>query len=59
MEYKKVMDLILTEDNLKLRLAKDRTERANVIKEDYGICWLIAYCIANSDALRRIGIQIK
>lgn len=59
MEYQKALDLILTEDNLKLKLARDRSERATVIKEDYGVCWLLAYCIAGNELLRQIGINIR
>jgi hypothetical protein len=44
-----VLSSILAERDLRLINAKDRTARANIIAEDYGICWLIAFALANNE----------
>lgn len=48
-----VLESVLAERDLRLINAKDRVGRANVIAEDYGICWLIAFAIANDERLLR------
>ena len=48
-----VLSSVLAEHDIRLINAKDRVERANVIAEDYGICWLIAFSIANDERVLR------